>query len=174
MTAPPTTISEHRAAVFIAAVGTALVTAYAVWGAVQILVLNPLSAAPGRDLGQIHADMAAVDESLHASATLGVLGLGIGLAFVLLLLIVVRRDATPRAAVFGYLVLLVFGAPAYFIASFGAGMGLADTYMISGADYSPWARPLYAISLLGLLSALTIGAIDLARRHRRMTPPASI
>ena len=70
-----------------------------------------------------------------------------------------------------YLVLLTFGAPAYFMASFGAGMGLADTYGISGADYSPWARPLYLVSLLSLLAALAIGAFDLIRRSRQRTRP---
>ncbi|HWM16403.1 MAG TPA: hypothetical protein VNP97_07450 [Microbacterium sp.] len=173
MTQSPNRSSEHRTAVVLAAVGTVLVSAYAGLAALQILVLNPLAAAPGRELDQIHADMAAVGETLNAPMTAGVLGIGIGLAIVLFVLIAVRRDATPLAAVFSYLVLLAFGAPAYFVASFGAGMGLADTYMISGADYSPWARPLYLISFLGLLAALTIGAVDLTRRHRRMTPPVA-
>ncbi|SFS17085.1 hypothetical protein SAMN04487846_3445 [Microbacterium sp. cf046] len=155
----------------ISAAGTVLVTAYAALAALQILVLNPLAAAPGIDLNQIHADMAAVGESLNAPVAVGVLGLGIGLAILLFVLIAVRRDVTRTAAMFGYLVLLAFGAPAYFIASFGAGMGLADTYMIGGADYSPWALPLYLTSLLALLAALTLGAVDLTRRHRRMTPP---
>jgi hypothetical protein len=165
--------TEHRHAVVFAAVGMILVTAYAALAAFQILVLNPLAAAPGRSLDQIHADMAAVGESLNMPMAAGVLGIGIGLAIILFVLIAVRPDATPLAAVFGYLVLLAFGAPAYFYASFGAGMGLADTYMISGADYSPWARPLYLVSFLALLAALTVGAVDLTRRHRRATPPVA-
>jgi hypothetical protein len=171
MTTSTNRSSDHHTAVVIAAIGTLMVTAYAALAAVQILLLNPLAAAPGLELEQIHADMAAVGESLSAPTAIGVLSVGVGLAIVLFGLIAVRREATPLAAVFGYLVLLVFGAPAYFIASFGAGMGLADTYMIGGADYSPWARPLYLVSVLCLLAALTIGAIDLTRRHRRPTPP---
>jgi hypothetical protein len=169
MTSSPDSTSDHRTAVLIAVFGTLLVCAYAGLAALQILVLNPLAAAPGRDLDEIRADMTAAGESLSTPAMVGVLGLGVALAILLLVLITVRRDTTPTAAMLGYLVLLAFGAPAYFIASFGAGMGLADTYMISGADYSPWAIPLYLTSLIGLVAALTIGAIDLARRHRRST-----
>ena len=161
--------SDHRAAVVIAAIGTTLVTAYAGLAALQILVLNPLAAAPGKELHQIHADMAAVGESVSTPMAVGILSVGVGLAVATFVLIAVTREATPLAALIAYLVLLMFGAPAYFMASFGAGMGLADTYGISGADYSPWARPLYLVSFLSLLGALTIGAFALIRRSRQRT-----
>lgn len=104
---------------------------------------------------------------------MGVLSVGVALALVAFVFVSVRRDATPRAAMFTYLALLVFGTPAYFIASFGAGMGLADTYAIGGADSSPWAQPLYLVSAMSLLAAVTIGAIDLTRRSRKSTPPVA-
>lgn len=66
MTASTKRTSGHRTAVVIAAVGTALVTAYAGLAALQILVLNPLAAAPGRNLDEIGEDMAAAGESLTA------------------------------------------------------------------------------------------------------------
>jgi hypothetical protein len=47
------TISKRAASVGI--VGVFLVVAYAGLGALQILVLNPLAAAPGLTLGEIHA-----------------------------------------------------------------------------------------------------------------------
>jgi len=169
MAPPPTASSNHRTAVVFAGIGTLLVTAYAGLAALQILVLNPLAAAPGKELDQIHADMAAAGESMSTPMALGVLSAGVGLGIVLFVLIALSRNSTPQAAVLGYLVLLIFGTPAYFIASFGAGMGLADTYGISGGDYSPWAQALYLISLLAFVSALTIGVIDLSRRHRKMT-----
>ena len=171
MTTSTKRISDHRLAVVIAAIGTILVTAYAGLAALQILVLNPLAAAPGKELHQIRAVMAAVGESLSAPMAVGVLSIGVGLAVVTFVLIAVLREATPLAAAVAFLVLLMFGAPAYFMASFGAGMGLADTYGISGADYSLWARPLYLVSFVSLLGALTIGAIDLVRRYRRSTRP---
>lgn len=115
--------------------------------------------------------MAAVGESLSSLIAVGILSVGVGLAVVTFVLIAVLREATPLAAVIAYLVLLMFGAPAYFMASFGAGMGLADTYGISGGDYSPWARPLYLVSLLSLLGAITISASDLIRRSRQKTHP---
>lgn len=59
--------SNHRTAVVIAFVGTLLVVAYAGLAVVQIFVLNALAAAPGKTLGQIHADMAAAGESLSLS-----------------------------------------------------------------------------------------------------------
>ena len=171
MTTPTKRSSDHRIAVVIALIGTSFVIVYAGLAALQILVLNPLAAAPGKELHQIRTEMAAVGESLSAPMAVGVLCAGVGLAVVTFVLIAVGGDANPRAAAFAYLVLLMFGAPAYFVASFGAGMGLADTYGISGADYSPWARPLYLVSFLALLGALTLGAIDLIRRFRRSTTP---
>jgi hypothetical protein len=52
--------------------------------------------------------------------------------------------------------MIVLGTPAYFFASFGPGMSLADTYPISGGDHSPWARPLYAASALALLALVGV------------------
>ena len=57
------------------------------------------------------------------------------------------------------LALLVLGAPAYVVASFPAGMSLADTYGISGGDHSPWASPLFATSLAALLLGIALAAM---------------
>ncbi len=57
-----------------------------------------------------------------------------------------------RSVAAAYLVLLVLGTPAYWVASFGPGMALADTYAISGADSSPWPAPLYVTSGLALVA----------------------
>ncbi len=83
--------SDHRTAVVIAAIGTTLVTAYAGVAALQILVLNPLAAAPGKELDQIRADMAAVGESLSTPMAVGILSVGVGLAVVTFVLIAVLR-----------------------------------------------------------------------------------
>ncbi|MEV8249586.1 hypothetical protein AB0O87_01515 [Microbacterium sp. NPDC076768] len=44
-------------------------------------------------------------------------------------------------------------------------MALADTFGISGGDYSPWAWPLYAVSALAGL-VLIIGVVVGAIRRR--------
>lgn len=75
------------------------------------------------------------------------------------------RLASPIGPALAYLVLLVLGAPAYVVASFPAGMSLADTYAISGGDHSPWASPLFAISLAALLLGIALVAMLLTRRR---------
>ena len=50
----------------VALVGTLAVLAYAALAGLQILVLNPLAAVPGRTLPQIEAEMARWGESLGA------------------------------------------------------------------------------------------------------------
>lgn len=155
----------------IAVTGTVAVAVYSFLAGLQILVLNPLAAAPGKDLDQIREDMAAANESLGAPFVVGFLGLGVALAIFVLVLVLARRDMAPLTAAFLYLVVLMLGAPAYFVASFHTGMGLADTYMIRGGDHSPWALPLYATSALAVIGAGIVGAVDLTRRHRRIIPP---
>jgi hypothetical protein len=171
VTASRTSSSDHRTAVLIACVGTLLVIAYAGLALAQILVLNPLAAAPGKTLDEIHADMALAGESLNTPMAVGVLSLGVGLAVLTLILLSRSRDTTPIAAALAYLLLLAFGAPAYFIAAFGAGMGLADTYLISGGDHSPWARALYLASALSFLGAATLGGVSITRSRRKSASP---
>lgn len=150
---------HDRTVLLISVLGTVSVVVYAGLAALQILVLNPLAARPGASLAQIHADMAAMNEAPGTAMTLAILGLGVALAVMLLVLLVRRADATPVAALLGYLSVIVMGAPAYFIASFGPGMALADTYGIGGADYSRWALPLYAASLAALVAILVIAFV---------------
>lgn len=143
--------------------GVAAVVAYAALAATQILVLNPLAAAPGRTLGEIRTALSGAGESLMPGAVFFILGIGVVLAVGLAVIAIVgRARPEPVAAVF--LALLMLGAPGYFVASFGAGMALADTFGIGGADYSPWARPLYVVSALAAI-ALVAGAVALAVRR---------
>lgn len=154
----------------VAVVGTFLVFGYAALALVQILYLNPLAAAPGRTIAEIHADLALANESLGAPAGIAVMGIGPAFAIVILGLAVGRRVTNPWGTALIYLAVLTAGPAAYFVASFGAGMALADTYMISGADYSPWARALYVISLAAAVSlvATVIGGA----KKRRPAPPS--
>lgn len=150
----------------VAVTGTGLVIAYAVLAVVQILVLNPLAAAPGRDLAQIQRDLEAAGQSLMPAFAIGVPAFGVVLA---ILLAVLGRllHASGRDLTLGYLLLLAAGTPAYFVASFGAGMSLADTYMIDGGDHSPWARPLHAASTAAIVLLVIVGVVETIRAARR-------
>jgi hypothetical protein len=157
-----------RLAILLASGGTLLVAAYAALAIVQILVLNPLAAAPGRTIEQIRADMAEANEYILTPLVVGMLALGPLIAVTVLLLTIARRDLTPLLVSAAYLALLAFGSVAYFVASFGPGMALADTYFISGADHSPWAQPLFATSAVAFVGLLLVPvAVALRVRHRR-------
>lgn len=155
-----------RGARAIAISGVAVVTMYAALAAVQILILNPLAAVPGRTLVGIETEMASRGEDINEVAVLAILGIGVALA-VLVAVVSIGMRWRARSAVSAFLALLVLGTPAYFLASFGPGMALADAFAISGADASPWAVPLYAMSLLaaaGLLASLLAEVIGATRR----------
>ena len=155
-------------AIAAAVVGTLLVTVCAALGAVQILVLNPLAAVPGASLAQIQQELAAHDESLGTPFVLAEMGFGVLLAIALLFIAV--RIRLPLVVIAGgYLWLLILATPPYFLASFGAGMRRADTFGISGGDYSPWAWPIYLVSALatgGLVAILVISGVKAVRNTR--------
>ena len=124
---------------------------------------------PGASLAQIRQELAAHDESLGAPFVLAEMGFGVLLA-IAALLITVRNRRLPLAVIAGgYLWLLILATPAYFWASFGAGMSLANTFGINGGDYSPWAWPIYLISALatgGLVAILVISGVKVIRNTR--------
>lgn len=165
---------SRRGTIAIAVVGTVLVLACATLSAVQILVLNPMAAVPGVSLDQIYQDLAARDESLGVPVVLLEMGFGVLLAVVLLVLTVRFRDLTSRSVAAGYLILLTLATPAYFWAGFGAGMGLADTYEISGGDYSPWAWPIYLCSAVALTALVVLILVGGLREVRQIPPAATV
>ncbi len=142
-----------------AIVGTIAVFLYAALAAVQILVLNPLALAPGKPLSQIHTDLAQAGEAIGTPLVLAILGLGPALAVLLMLLLSRQPTIGARAIGIGYASLLAFGAPAYFIASFGPGMALADTYLTSGADHSGWSFVLYGVSAGAIVVAAVLALV---------------
>jgi hypothetical protein len=156
---------SRRATVWVSAIGVLAVVVYAAVAALQIMVLNPLAAAPGRTLDQIRADMGEAGESLSPTSVFGILGIGVILAVVVAVVAIMGRMPAAIAAMV-FLSLVALGTLGYFAASFGAGMGLADTYGISGADYSPWARPLYVASLVALGILLVLAVREMRRRRR--------
>lgn len=138
----------------IALIGTLVVLAYATLASLQIAVLNPLAAAPGRDLAHIQRDMATAGESMGIWWV--VMAVGPLIAIALLFVALKGSGLHPRGVSAAYLGLLALGAPAYLVASFGPGMALADTYAITGADHSPWAVPLYVVSALSLAALIVV------------------
>lgn len=159
-------MSSRRPAILVSAIGVASVALYAALAAVQILALNPLAAVPGRTLSEIRGDMSDAGETMNVGMVLGILLVGVGIALVVAA-IVIRIAAPARFAALLFLIVLALGTPAYFMASFGPGMSLADTYGIGGADHSPWALPLYAVSLLAF-GAVTGLVVTTARTQSRL------
>lgn len=158
------TPSDVRTTAWIALGGVFAVAVYAAFAALQIIVWNPLAALPGKTLEEIRFEAASVGEPLGGMGVLLFLGLGVLLAVAVAILVVLTRTR-PAVAALLFLGLLVFGTPAYFVASFGPGMSLADAFGISGADYSPWSLVLYGISALSMVAAVVL-AVMLARAPR--------
>ncbi|WEK61078.1 MAG: hypothetical protein P0Y60_17515 [Candidatus Microbacterium colombiense] len=156
-----------RHTLWISIAGVVAVIAYAALAAAQILVLNPLAAAPGLTLDQIHAEMSDASESLRPDVVLFILGVGVALSIGVAVISIVRK-APPIVPAMSMLGLLMLGTFGYFVASFGAGMALADTFGISGAEYSPWAMPLYLVSVLAALTAAVGGVLHV--RRARVVP----
>ena len=160
-----------RSAVTIAIVGFVIVAAYAVLGALQILLLNPMAAAPDLTLAEIQAAVAEAGESLPPFPVVVFVSLGLLLAALVMLYAITAPGPRPGVVAVMMLVIVALGAPAYFAASFPAGMALADTFMISGGDHSRWSVLLFLTSATALVSAIAL-AIVLALRARRAAPAA--
>ncbi|MET2012624.1 hypothetical protein ABXJ56_13845 [Microbacterium chocolatum] len=142
-------------AVAIATAGAVAVAAYATVAILQILLWNPLAAAPGLSLTEIHDEMAAAGERVFAPGVIGFLLVGPLLA-VFLLIAARRPDTTRSATAIGYLGVLAGGAVAYFLASFGPGMALADTFLISGADAAPAGWILLGVSAASVIALVAV------------------
>ncbi|WP_374314970.1 hypothetical protein [Microbacterium sp.] len=131
----------------------------------------PVISALGCVLVIAHAVLA---EAPGTAVTLVILGTGVALAILVFALMAFRPDASGTAATLFYLLMLVFGAPAFFAASFGPGMSLADTYGISGADYAPWGKVLYLVSAVALIAAVVVAVTHMpVRRAPAATTAAS-
>ncbi|MDI2023116.1 hypothetical protein [Paenarthrobacter nicotinovorans] len=130
--------------------GLAAIAAFAVVGAFQILVWNPLAAVPGASLDEIHEGLARANESMTWAF------LGTALGAVVVLLSAVGSLRRLRTVVLLDLLILGLGAPSYSLVSFHAGMALADAFFISGGDYAPWGGVLYTVSAAALLAGLIV------------------
>ncbi|HEY8588677.1 MAG TPA: hypothetical protein VIL55_03890 [Naasia sp.] len=158
-----------RRPVLAAVLGWSLVAAYSAVGAVQILVWNPLAAAPDRSLTQIRADLDRAGEQLGEPWVFAFVAAGLGIGIAVLAAALAARWTT-RGVIRAYLVVLALGAPAYWAASFSAGMSLADTYGIGGGDHAPWGAALGAASAAAFLA---LGVVSLPIRGSRPVLPGT-
>lgn len=161
-------MSSRRRTIVVSIAGLVAVLLYCALAALQILVLNPLAAAPGLSLDEIRT---IVGVGLEPDFVVIILGLGVALA-VALAAVAIGASLPPRLTATLFLVLLAFGAFAYFGASFGPGMSLADTFGIGGADHSPWAMPLYLVSAASAIAA-TVMAVSASRSNSRSDAASS-
>lgn len=141
------------------------VMGYAVVGVFQILVWNPMAAVPGATLDEIHAVMDRANESLSAPVVLVWAATGTLLAAAVLIA-TLKQSISIKVTTVLYLLLLALGAPSHMMASFPAGMGIADAFATSGGDHAPWGVMLYIISALAFL-ALPVVAVS---RNRPEAP----
>lgn len=155
-----------------AIIGTLIVVAYTAVAMLQIMVWNPLAAAPGRTVDQIAADIAAADQEPGPYNVWWLLLIGSSLA-VFLLGFTFVRPTKPREIARYYAVLIVLGGFGYFVASFASGMSLADTYGISGGDASPWGTPLLIASGIAVLLLVMDAASVIAAPRPVAVEPAA-
>lgn len=135
--------------------GFIAVLGYGVAGVFQILVWNPMAAVPGATLDEIHADMARANESLSAPMVLVWAATGALLAAAVLVA-ALKKSISIKATAVLYLLVLGLGAPSHMVASFPAGMGVADAFATSGGDHAPWGRVLYIVSAVAFLALLAV------------------
>lgn len=151
-------------------IGLVVVVGYAVVGALQILVWNPLAAVPGATLGEIHAQLEQANETMAAPLVLAWAIIGTALAAAVLVAALKGSITRARGVIVLDVLVLVLAAPSHWFASFPAGMGIADAYVTSGGDHAPWGMVLYAVSAaasVALIVFLVVGALTawLGRPH---------
>lgn len=152
-TAPAGTRSA--AARVIGLLGALTVLAYALFAALQIQVLNPLATVPGSTLAEIYAAVGRTADTMGWGLMIALLVPGPLIATSAALSARRGRLSAP-AVLMIVLSLLTLGSPVYLAASFPAGMTLADTFFVGGADHSPWALVLHLTSVAALLALAAV------------------
>lgn len=108
----------------------------------QILVLNPLAAAPGQSVEEIWGDPRS-----EAFLVPAVLSIGPLLAIAFAIYSLARLRGRPWLVT-------------------GPGMYLADAHGLDGADYSPWAEPLHHTSTYAVIALAFLGLGAVTRSVR--------
>ena len=139
---------QQRHGVPIVLVGVLITAAYALIGALEILVWNPVAAVPGMSLKEIKTAMSSANEPLLEAPVyvwalvVPVLALAGGTFSIM------RFPDRPWRIIRFFLIIIMLGMPTYYFFSFNPGMSIADAFATTGGDNSPWSRILYGMSLL--------------------------
>lgn len=156
--------------------GAAVVVAYAALLAVNALVAEPLSVAPGRPLASVYAHVDAMGNSSaqDAAGVLVIAGIGALLGIGVAVLGLRQRLPAPVVLVM-HLGLVVLGAAAVFQSSWLLGMDLADSYPDSGGAHTVWPTVLGCTSALAVVAILAVlaAAAERTRRRTRRDAPAA-
>lgn len=145
---------QQRHVVPIVLGGVLIISTYALIGALQIIVWNPMAAVPGMSLQEIKTAMSAVNEPLVEAPVYAWALAGPVLALTIGIFSIVRFPDLPWTITRYFLLILMLGMPTYYFVSFSPGMSLADAFSTTGGDHSPWSRILYGMSLLALILLL--------------------
>lgn len=153
-------------------VGPVIVGAYAAVMVLTIAVWDPEAAVPGLRYQQIVAGLGDAGVDVVGSV-IGLIvwgSVGLVLALVLVLSVLGLTGRVGRAPVImGHLLVIVGGAPAYFVGSFSLGMDVADTFAVSGGVHVPTGAVLYAVSGVALLVLAVVGIRRAANRQPVLT-----
>lgn len=161
---------KQRHVIPIVVVGLLMTAAYALIGALQILVWNPMSAVPDMNREEIKAAMSAANEPLVEGPVYVWALAGLVLAAIVGVLAVVKWSDSPWMITRLFLIIIMLGMPTYFLASVNPGMSIADAFATSGGDHAPWSMILYGTSLLSsIFFVVTLTKQD--EPPRRATSP---
>lgn len=159
---------DRRGVLALAAGFAAATLAMTAIGIAHVLVWNPLAKVPGRTLEQIYATMAAAGES-PGWAVIGIWAGGAVASAIALVLAAtlpakaLRARATRRRIVGAGLVGIAGTGISVWVAGFGMGMGLADTFATGGGDAAPGGA---ALVLLGVLAGIPATLLTVAPPRR--------
>lgn len=145
---------QQRRVVPIVLVGVLITAAYALIGALQILVWNPMAAVPGMGLQEIKTAMSSANEPLVEAPVYMWAITGPILALTVGAFSITKCPDLPWTITRFFLIIVILGTPTYFFASFSPGMSIADAFATSGGDHAPLSRILYGMSLLSLIVLL--------------------
>ena len=166
----PGTVSCMKARAALLVAGPVVVTCYAAAMVLLITVWDPIAAMPSMSYREIVNTLSAAGVDVIAEywvlSMWGALGAVIA---VVLSVLCAKLHLSAWGVIRWQLAVLAAGAPAYFIASFPLGMGVADTFGVSGAPHTPWTGLLYLVSAAAFVTLVAGAVAQMFREAKRST-----